>query len=49
MVMGADDMASQFLISTVASTDKAVEVMRLKRQQIEVTMCARGAEKIEQD
>lgn len=40
-------MAGQFLKAAAVSTEKAVELMKLTKRQIEVTMFACGAEKLE--
>ncbi|MBM3179138.1 MAG: type 2 isopentenyl-diphosphate Delta-isomerase [Chloroflexi bacterium] len=40
-------MAGQFLKAAAVSTEKAVEMMKLTKRQIEVTMFACGAEKLE--
>ena len=40
-------MAGQFLKAAAVSTEKAVEMMRLTKKQIEVTMFAAGVEKLE--
>ena len=40
-------MAGQFLKAAAVSTEKAVEMMRLTKRQIEVTMFACGVEKLE--
>ncbi len=40
-------MAGQFLKAAAVSTEKAVEMMRLTKRQIEVTMFAVGAEKLD--
>ncbi len=40
-------MAGQFLKAAAVSTEKAVEVMKLTKRQIEVTMFAVGVEKLE--
>ena len=39
-------MAGQFLKAAAVSTEKAVEMMKLTKRQIEVTMFACGAERI---
>jgi isopentenyl-diphosphate delta-isomerase len=41
-------MAGNFLKAAAVSTDKAVEMMKLTKRQIEVTMFACGAEKLEE-
>ena len=40
-------MAGQFLKAAAVSTEKAVEMMKLTKRQIEVTMFACGVEKLE--
>jgi len=40
-------MAGQFLKAAAVSTEKAIEMMKLTKRQIEVTMFACGAEKLE--
>jgi len=40
-------MAGQFLKAAAVSTEKAVEMMKLTKRQIEVTMFAAGADKLE--
>ncbi len=40
-------MAGQFLKAAAVSTEKAVEMMKLTKRQIEVTMFAAGVEKLE--
>jgi isopentenyl-diphosphate delta-isomerase len=39
-------MAGQFLKTAAVSTEKAIEMMKLTKRQIEVTMFASGAERI---
>jgi isopentenyl diphosphate isomerase/L-lactate dehydrogenase-like FMN-dependent dehydrogenase len=41
-------VAVQFLKAAVISTEKAVEVMKLTKRQIEATMFACGTEKLEE-
>jgi isopentenyl diphosphate isomerase/L-lactate dehydrogenase-like FMN-dependent dehydrogenase len=40
-------MAGNFLKAAAISTEKAVDVMKLTKRQIEVTMFATGANKLE--
>jgi isopentenyl diphosphate isomerase/L-lactate dehydrogenase-like FMN-dependent dehydrogenase len=40
-------MAGQFLKAAAVSTEKAVEMMKLTKRQIEVTMFATGVDKLE--
>jgi isopentenyl-diphosphate delta-isomerase len=40
-------MAGQFLKAAAVSTEKAVDMMKLTKRQIEVTMFAAGADKLE--
>lgn len=40
-------MAGQFLKAAAVSTEKVVEMMKLTKRQIEVTMFAAGVEKLE--
>jgi isopentenyl diphosphate isomerase/L-lactate dehydrogenase-like FMN-dependent dehydrogenase len=40
-------MAGQFLKAAAISTEKTVEMMKLTRRQIEVTMFATGVEKLD--
>ena len=45
--LGVRSMAGQFLKAAAVSTEKAVEMMKLTKRQIEVTMFACGVEKLE--
>ena len=45
--LGVRSMAVQFLKAAAISTEKAVEMMKLTKRQIEVTMFAAGAGKLE--
>ncbi len=45
--LGVRSISGQFLKAAAVSTEKAVEMMKLTKRQIEVTMFAVGAEELE--
>jgi isopentenyl diphosphate isomerase/L-lactate dehydrogenase-like FMN-dependent dehydrogenase len=45
--LGVRSMAGQFLKAAAVSTEKAVEMMKLTKRQIEVTMFAAGVSRLE--